>query len=79
MLPEPTGSGDLPSADKVHDLQPIAFYQFSARPLVPRDNIPIQFNRDPVRLHAQLFDQSLQRKRVFKRAIFPIDNEFHPC
>jgi hypothetical protein len=26
-----------------------------------------------------LFDQSLQRKRVFKRAIFPVDNEFHPC
>ena len=79
MLPEFTGSGDLPSADKVHDLQPIPFYQFSARPLVPRDNIPIQLDRDPVRLHTQVLDQSLKRKGFHNRSIFPIDNEFHPC
>jgi hypothetical protein len=49
-------------ADELHDLQVIAIAQDGFGPLLTGDNAAIQFNRNPIGFHAQLLEQSGERK-----------------
>ncbi len=53
----------LPTAYEVHDFQPIPIFQSRSRPLLLVDNLPVQLDRDPVRLHSEFLNQSTQRLR----------------
>jgi len=62
----------------MHDLETVSFGELGSEPLLAGHNIEVQFDRHPVRLHAQLFDQLTERKGTSKAAVFPVDNKFHP-
>jgi hypothetical protein len=49
------------AAYKVDDFQLIAFGQVGFGPLIPWDDVAVQFYGDPVLLHAQVLDQPSQR------------------
>jgi hypothetical protein len=61
----------------VHDFQPVTVMQRGDRPEVTRDDFAVQFNRDAVRLHAQLLDKISQRKRRGDRSRVAVDCDFH--
>src|SRR5579862_8304771 len=64
----------------MNHLQPIAFVQQGLRPALPRNNVAVQLDRYPIRLHAQLLHQSEKRepgRHVGKIALFSIDMQFH--
>jgi len=61
----------------VNDLQPITIAEGGFVPLLTGNDAAIQFNRDPVSFHAQLFEQSGERKRDHEIARFSIDVQFH--
>jgi hypothetical protein len=63
----------------VYDLQAVTFGELSSHPLLAGHDAKIQLNRHPIRLHPQLLDQLAESERTFDGAIFPIDDDFHPC
>ena len=64
---------------EVHNLQAITLRELCSHPLLAGHNIKIQFHRHSIRLHPQLLDQPAQCEGTFDSAIFPVDDEFHPC
>ena len=64
---------------KMHNLQAITVGQLSSQPVFAGNDFEIQFDRHPVRLHAQLLDQLTERKRTFQCAVFSVDDYFHLC
>src|SRR5262249_31635735 len=72
-------SGELrSSADKLNNLELIAFLERGIRPSVSGHDVAVEFNSDPVGLHAKRFDESSKRGNgCFERALFPVDLEFH--
>lgn len=66
------------SANKLHNLELIAFPERGIRPSVSGHDFAVEFNSDPVGLHAKRFDESSKRGNgCFERAFFPVDLEFH--
>jgi len=46
--------------DEVDDLQLVSIVQWSLRPLVAGHDLAVQFDRQPVRLHAEPLDERTQ-------------------
>ena len=67
----------ITSADELHNLQLIAFGKLGLGPVLPRDNVAVQFNRDAIGLHAQLLDEAGKREWNVEAALFPVDDQFH--
>src|SRR4051794_27556338 len=64
----------------MHNLKSIAFVEKGICPAIPRHNVAVQLDGDPVRLHAEALDQrgKCERSRaVGKLPLFPIDVNFH--
>lgn len=59
------------------NLQPVAIRELSLGPVLTGDDLAIHFDRDPVRLHAQRFDQPGERKRSIEVTRLAIDLDFH--
>lgn len=62
--------------NEVDDFKLIAVVQFRAWPQVAGNDLAVQFDGDPVRLHAKQFDQRAQGAGR-RRLSFPIDHEVH--
>ncbi len=65
------------AADKMDNLQAVAFRKVGFAPLFTWDNRAIQFDSDTVLLHSELLKQSGKRKREVEAASFPVDHELH--
>src|SRR5712692_2755678 len=76
MTPTKSQAGSA-SADEMHDLQPVAFGKTGLIPLLPGDDVAVQFHRDAILLHAQLLDQSSKRECWTEAALFPVNDELH--
>ena len=61
----------------MHDFQAIVFSKINGGPLVPRHDLAIQFNSDPVRLNAQVFDEIRYGQSVRDRALVAVDDKLH--
>jgi hypothetical protein len=61
----------------VYDFQPISVGQLGFNPAVPRHDLKIQLNRDAVRLHAEVLDQSTQRSGTLELVIVPVNDDLH--
>ena len=64
------------SADKMHDLEPVAVVQLRVWPLIARHDRAVELDGDPVRLHSEVIDQRGQGA-VWRRLAFPIDHKVH--
>lgn len=65
------------AANKMHDLQPVAFCQARCIPLVARNDVTIQFNRHTVELQTHIADERSERKGTVVALILPIDFKLH--
>jgi hypothetical protein len=60
------------------DFKFVTFFKWSFGPTVARNNISIEFDGNPIGLHAERFDQSRKVQNWgVERAFFPIDLESH--
>jgi len=60
----------------MHDLQSVAIVQGSFRPAVSRHNVAVEFDCDPVRAHAKLFDERTERLRRDDAAL-SVNSDIH--
>lgn len=68
------------AADKVDDLEAVTLGEKRGGPAVAGDNVAVEFDGDPVRLHAELFDQGGQGEALAgKLPLFAIDEQTHGC
>jgi hypothetical protein len=68
------------AADEVDYFEAVPFVEMGRGPLIPRNNVKIQFHRDSVSLHAEGLHQrgkSEGCRRIGEIALFPIDLNFH--
>jgi hypothetical protein len=67
------------STHEMDDLETIALVEDRLRPTVAGNDIAIQFDGDPVELHAEGFDERGECEAIggFEGLFFPIDVEFH--
>jgi len=75
----PTANNDFLSspADKVDNLQLVAFHQLDAGPAIAGNNIAVEFYGQPIGLHSQLIDEGCQSDRRLYRLGLAIDDELH--
>ena len=64
------------TSNEVHNLQTITLDKVGLGPLLPGDNIEVQFYGHAVLLHAQLFDQQGQ-SNWGEAALLAVNYEFH--
>jgi hypothetical protein len=65
------------TANKMNNLQPVAFRQTRLIPSLSRHNIAIQFDRDPVGLQAHIVDQRRQGQGPLVSLVFSVDSKIH--
>lgn len=68
------------AADEVDDLEAVAFGENRGGPAVAGDNVAVELDGNPIRLHAELFDQGGQGETLAgKLPLFAIDEQTHGC
>lgn len=64
----------------MHDFKPVAIIQRDLGPSITRHDVPVQLDRNTIRLHAEFLNQSEKSERgrdIDKIALFSIDMQFH--
>jgi hypothetical protein len=64
-------------AHKLHDFQAIPILQVSLRPHLAAHDLAVQLHRNPIWLHAQLFQQGSQGKAARQLALLAINLQLH--
>ena len=63
----------LSSSHKLHNLQLVSISQLGLLPAVSVDNLPVEFDRNPIRFHSEFLDERAQRFRS-KQALVAVND-----
>jgi len=77
LVEDPHHTVRLAAAHEVDDLQLVAFGKVGLIPLLAWNDVAIQFNGDPVALHAQPLNQQSEGERTIELTGLAIDLQFH--